>query len=631
MRLYRYDALSLWFDEGVSLYLARLPWHEVLLNIQFYDTHPAGYPVVLKLVSDLLPEAVAGRLLSVICGTLTILVLYFLARSLMGSRAALLAALALAVSPLHIWYSQEARPYAAVALLVALSYLALVTFHLKPSWLPASLYGASTLFALYYDYSALFALAPQAIILSYIAWVHRRNAFPIFISTLAALVLFIPGALTMIGTVSAMAQERLLALGATPERIGGVSLSVMGVLGHDRYFLGNVPTLWETGDGLRWLILALLVIVASYGTQQLVRTRRASPMALMVSGGLLVGTLLVGIVISLYKPGFAERTVLSAALGWSLLIGAIAMPVSHPLRFPRSVWLVGRAGVALALILTVVFSSYTVYAIYSGGDKDHWRDLAADSMAFSSWGYPLITYHVVVPVLLDVYQPQLLQSNHIPVPPDTTLGTLTNTNPLPPAVWLDYIEIEQIDDLRARLSKLGYTRIIHNSYGQNSLNPIYMDLYAQPSAAQALTHELLPGNTGSGTQGWTLPADTTVRPTEQGGGFLTNNTQPSEARASQAVPAQPGKLYSFTFQARSELETGRVRSFLICTGPNDQWLSIAPDYAGATEPNDSAWHNISVSTLCPATTTGLLLDVRNAGIGTVEFREFNLASISPSP
>ena len=52
---------------------------------------------------------------------------------LVGGRVALAAAAALAVSPLHLWYSQEARPYALMVLLVAVSYLALVACWQAPS------------------------------------------------------------------------------------------------------------------------------------------------------------------------------------------------------------------------------------------------------------------------------------------------------------------------------------------------------------------------------------------------------------------------------------------------------------------------------------------------------------------
>lgn len=61
------------------------------------------------------------RLPSMLLGTLTIPALYFLAREFVGRTEALLAGLLLAVSYHHVWFSQSARGYAALALLAVVS------------------------------------------------------------------------------------------------------------------------------------------------------------------------------------------------------------------------------------------------------------------------------------------------------------------------------------------------------------------------------------------------------------------------------------------------------------------------------------------------------------------------------
>jgi uncharacterized membrane protein len=179
LRLYRYNALSLWFDEGGTIWFARLPWANVLGMGPTYDTHPPGYNVVIKLISMVIPELIAGRLLSVVAGTLTIPVLYVLARRLLPAPAALTATGLLALAPVHLWYSQEARQYALMTLLVALSYLALIAFHqtLARRW--ALAYAVATLAAIYCAYSAVFALAGQTLLLAYLLRVHRRRALPV--------------------------------------------------------------------------------------------------------------------------------------------------------------------------------------------------------------------------------------------------------------------------------------------------------------------------------------------------------------------------------------------------------------------------------------------------------------------
>jgi uncharacterized membrane protein len=57
------------------------------------------------------------RLPSVIFGVASVPLVAMLARRIFGGRAALLAALLLALSPPHLWASQAARPYALTAFL----------------------------------------------------------------------------------------------------------------------------------------------------------------------------------------------------------------------------------------------------------------------------------------------------------------------------------------------------------------------------------------------------------------------------------------------------------------------------------------------------------------------------------
>src|ERR687883_722554 len=165
LRWYRFNALSLWVDEGLTVMHARLSWPVLLGFGRIYDPHPPLYYALVKLTSYVVPEVIAGRLLSVIAGTLTIVVVYALVTRLLHPWAGALAAVALAVAPLHLWYSEEARQYAVTALLVAMTYLALVAYVQSGRRCWVATYGLAILLALYTEYSALFALAPQLLLL----------------------------------------------------------------------------------------------------------------------------------------------------------------------------------------------------------------------------------------------------------------------------------------------------------------------------------------------------------------------------------------------------------------------------------------------------------------------------------
>jgi hypothetical protein len=87
---------------------------------QFHNPRPLGYLLTYYLVRPFHSLDELGlRLLPALFGALTIPALYFVNRRLIGSRAALLAALLMVASPLLVMYSQLARYWSLVCLLSA--------------------------------------------------------------------------------------------------------------------------------------------------------------------------------------------------------------------------------------------------------------------------------------------------------------------------------------------------------------------------------------------------------------------------------------------------------------------------------------------------------------------------------
>lgn len=186
LRLYRFDALSLWLDEGITVHVTRHSWATVLGFHGAYETHPPLYFVLVKLTALAVPELYAGRVVSIVAGTATIPVLYALASRILGTWPALVASAALAISPLHIWYSREARMYALSALLVTTSYLALVAFHQSPRRTSAVVYGLAVLSAMYANYGAVYTLVPQVVLLAMATRKHGRHSLLIWGAGVAA-------------------------------------------------------------------------------------------------------------------------------------------------------------------------------------------------------------------------------------------------------------------------------------------------------------------------------------------------------------------------------------------------------------------------------------------------------------
>jgi len=117
---------SLWTDEFASLQVALHPLAEIpAAALRGNAFEPPVYFWLLHVVSSLLGTSEAAlRGLSAVAGILTVPVAWLLVRDLTGRvGSATVAAFLLATNPLHIWYSQEARPYALMLLFALASLL----------------------------------------------------------------------------------------------------------------------------------------------------------------------------------------------------------------------------------------------------------------------------------------------------------------------------------------------------------------------------------------------------------------------------------------------------------------------------------------------------------------------------
>lgn len=129
LRLYRLGDNLFWFDEvGVANAAGQPSLREALAVSQLYImSMPLDYIVAWGVAHISQSEAVL-RLPSVLWGSLTLLAAYFLYREITDHHTAVLGMFLLALTPVHIRYSQELKFYAALTFFYVLaSYLALVS------------------------------------------------------------------------------------------------------------------------------------------------------------------------------------------------------------------------------------------------------------------------------------------------------------------------------------------------------------------------------------------------------------------------------------------------------------------------------------------------------------------------
>ncbi len=116
LRFYHLGAQSLWADEGNSATMAARSLSEIATHAAG-DIHPPLYYWLLHLWTQFAGTSEAGlRSFSATLGVLLVLVTIGIGMRLGGAVAGLVAGLLAAVSPLQVYYSQEARMYILLAL-----------------------------------------------------------------------------------------------------------------------------------------------------------------------------------------------------------------------------------------------------------------------------------------------------------------------------------------------------------------------------------------------------------------------------------------------------------------------------------------------------------------------------------
>ncbi len=365
LRVFHLDTQSIWYDEGLSIYLAQQPPAQTIALSATTD-HPPLHTLLLGAWMSLTGDSdFAVRYLSVFFGVLMVALTYALGRWL-DERVGLIAAGLMAVSPFAVYYSQETRGYTLLTTLVLIATLTVV--HLvrgdrrRRIWL---VYVVSMSAALYTHYFAAFAWAAMNV-----AWLINLIGLrrPVRFVTnwigaqfivLACFAPWLPNALAQAGSNATYFPGRV-----TWETVTGDTWRAF--------------TVGEWGDAsiVGWVWLALIVI----GVIGVIIHRRTAQATEQPTVGLLsrracVVLLLLALVIvpvmlmsglAWLKPKFAPRYLLSSLPAFIVLasIGITALIDGLRARYcqPASI------GLAISLVLPLA-SAASLLPLYT---DPHW-------------------------------------------------------------------------------------------------------------------------------------------------------------------------------------------------------------------------------------------------------------------
>jgi 4-amino-4-deoxy-L-arabinose transferase-like glycosyltransferase len=192
---------SYWLDEGYTVRLLRMSFSGMLHAIPKTESTPPLYYAAAWVWTRIFGDMEFGlRSLSALAGIATVPVAWAIARRVGGSRAAAIAGLLVAVSPLLVWFSQEARSYALATLLATVSVLCVAEWiqDRRGAWLAG--WALSAALGLATHYFMAFIVAGEVVLL----WragprPDRRLAGAVALVAVVALAL-VPLALAQRGT-----------------------------------------------------------------------------------------------------------------------------------------------------------------------------------------------------------------------------------------------------------------------------------------------------------------------------------------------------------------------------------------------------------------------------------------------
>ena len=173
LRFYRLGHQGFWFDEGNTAQEVHFTVGQMLTLLKHYESTPPLYYGIAWVWSRIFGDTEVGlRSLSALLGVLTVPVAYAAARKLVSPRAGLIAAALVTFNPYLIWYSQEARAYSLVVLLIGAGLVAFAYANSNPTGRVMAAWAILSGLALTTEYYAFLVVLPQAL---WLIWAHRRR------------------------------------------------------------------------------------------------------------------------------------------------------------------------------------------------------------------------------------------------------------------------------------------------------------------------------------------------------------------------------------------------------------------------------------------------------------------------
>ncbi len=270
-RTYQLSGLSFWYDEYLSgLAYANAPsWSTFFALVNSMGKHASpflygAFYLWMRLVGG---DPVKCRLFSVVFGMLALPLIFAIGARLSGRRCGLLAALILALAPVHIWYSHAFRPYAMLMFLGLLSLYCLIqALEGKGLVWWAGTCMANILLVLIQPTEAVFVFAQGCCLL----WRFRHRIRVVVLWALPQALVMVPWLARMFAAGSVNVEHQMRMDGnlfwqfLTNTGIGNLTLSAPDWFGSESASTTALDAFWLLQKGFALSLWVLVAVVATH-------------------------------------------------------------------------------------------------------------------------------------------------------------------------------------------------------------------------------------------------------------------------------------------------------------------------------------------------------------------------------
>lgn len=174
LRFYKLNFQSMWLDEIHTLgeSAPNLSFTQLNESIMFGEQMPPLYFYTIHILFKIFgSDVLVARVFSALVGVAAIYAIYRLGKELANKSTGNIAAILLSINHFHIYYSQEARPYAFFCLFSIIALYCFVRFLKVPTWKNTLWFAVATVIMLYGHFFGLLGLLAIYTVLLYIVFV----------------------------------------------------------------------------------------------------------------------------------------------------------------------------------------------------------------------------------------------------------------------------------------------------------------------------------------------------------------------------------------------------------------------------------------------------------------------------